>query len=77
MSIENNFMNKAAFTKLVEQAVFGMKLSYMDAILHVCDEQGIEPEDAKKYVSVVVKEKLEAEAISLHFLPSQNTLTFE
>lgn len=77
MSIENNFMSKAAFTKLVERAVFDLKLTYMDAILHVCEQQSIEPEDAKKYVSVVVKEKLEAEAISLHYLPSQNTLMFE
>jgi hypothetical protein len=77
MTIENNFMNKAAFTKLVENAAREMKLPYMDAILHICQENNIEPEDAKKYVSVIIKEKLEGEAISLNFLPSQNTLIFE
>ena len=46
----------------------------MEAILHVCDKNGIEPEDVKKFVSPVIKNKVEAEAMNLNFLPKQNTL---
>ena len=46
----------------------------MEEILHVCDKNGIEPEDVKKFVSPVIKNKVEAEAMNLNFLPKQNTL---
>ena len=75
--IEKKFMNRSAFTKHVEEAVFTKGLSYIDAVVYVCEAQSIDPEDVKKFISPVVKEKIEAEAISLNFLPKQNTLPFE
>jgi len=75
--IEQKFMNRASFTKMVEEAVFKKKLSYIDAVVHVCENQEIDPEDSKKFISPVIKDKLEAEAIRLNFLPRQNTLIFE
>lgn len=75
--IENQFMNRSSFTKLVESSVFQMKLSYIDAVVHVCETQSIDPEDVKKFISPVVKDKIEAEAIGLNCLPRQNTLTFD
>lgn len=75
--IDNKFMNRAMFTKMVEEVVFKKKLSYIDAVVHVCEHYGIDPEDSKKFISPVVKEKLEGEAIRLNLLPRQNTLMFE
>lgn len=75
--IDTQFMNRSTFTKLVETAVLKKKLSYIDAVIHICDEQGIDPQDSKKFVSPVIKDKLEAEAMSLNLLPRQNTLIFE
>jgi len=75
--IEKNFMSRNIFTKLVEDAVIKKRLSYMDAIIHICEEENIDPEDTKKYLSPSIKSKLEAEAIELNLLPSQNTLIFE
>lgn len=46
----------------------------MDAIIEVCDDKDIDLEDVRKYISPVIKEKLEAEAMRLNFLPRQNTL---
>jgi hypothetical protein len=72
MSEENkselDFMSKPKFSKLVEDAVYRLRLSYMDAVIHCCEENGIEVEDARKYVSTVIKSKLEAEAMRLNFL---------
>ena len=46
----------------------------MDAILYLCEKNSLEPEDMKKFVSPIIKDKLEAEAMQLNFLPKQNTL---
>ena len=51
-----------------------MKLPYMDAILHVCNKNDIEPEDVRKFISPVIKDKLEAEAMDLNFLPKKNSI---
>jgi hypothetical protein len=75
--IETNFMNKTKFSRLVESQVLDRKLSYIDAIVEVCKETNIDVEDVKKFISPVIKEKLEAEAMQLNFLPRQNTLCFE
>lgn len=75
--LELEFMNRASFTKLIEDAVHSRNMTYLDAIVLICSEQGIELEDVKKFVSPVIKDKLEAEAIGLNLLPRQNTLIFE
>lgn len=69
MTIEENFLNKSRFAKLIESTVSELKISYMDAILHVCEENNIEPEDVSKFISPIIKGKVEAEAMSLNFLP--------
>ena len=74
MTIEQEFLTKSKFTKMVEETVNELKLSYMDAILYLCEKNQLEPEDMKKFVSPIIKDKLEAEAMQLNFLPKQNTL---
>ena len=68
------FMTKAKFSKLVEDIVRKGGVSHMDAIIHLCEKHGIELEDCKKYVSPVIKEKLEVEAMNLNFFPKGNEL---
>ncbi len=71
------FMNRSRFTKLIESQVLEKRLSYIDAVVEVCDITNIDPEDVKKFISPVVKEKIEAEAMKLNYLPKQNELVFE
>ena len=47
----------------------------MDAVLHLCEKYLIEPEDAKKYVSKVIKGKIEVEAMNLNYLKGNNEST--
>jgi hypothetical protein len=68
------FMTKSKFSKLIEAVVRQHRMSHMDAILHLCEKHNIEPEDCKKYVSNVIKEKLEVEAMNLNYFPKQNEL---
>ncbi len=74
MTVEQEFLTKSKFTKMVEQTVIDLKISYMDAILYLCEKNQLEPEDMKKFVSPIIKDKLEAEAMQLNYLPKQNTL---
>ena len=72
--IEDNFLTKAKFTKLIESTVSELKIPYMDAVLHLCDKNDIEPEDVKKFISPIIRDKIEAEAMNLNFLPKQNSI---
>jgi hypothetical protein len=74
MTIESHFLNKSKFTKLIEGTVSDLRLSYMDAVLHLCEENNIEPEDVSKFISPIIKSKLEAEAMNLNFLPKTNSI---
>ena len=74
MKVEEQFLTKSKFTKLIEGTVSDMKIPYMDAILHVCNKNDIEPEDVRKFISPVIKDKLEAEAMDLNFLPKKNSI---
>ena len=59
---------------MVEQTVKELNIPYMEAVLHLCEKNSIEPEDAKKFVSPIIRDKIEAEAMALNFLPKINTL---
>ncbi len=72
--MSEEFLSKSKFSKMIEEAVVQKKLSYMDAILDICEKNDIEPEDVRKFVSPVIKDKLEAEAMSLNLLPKTNSL---
>ena len=74
MTIEQEFLTKSKFTVLVEKTVGELKIGYMDAVLHLCEKNDLEPEDMKKFVSPIIQDKIEAEAMALNFLPKQNTL---
>lgn len=75
--IESKFLTKSKFSVLIENAVIKQKMSYMDAVLDVCDKNAIDPEDVKKFISTPIRDKIEAEAMRLNFLPKGNTLLFE
>tara|TARA_B100000965_G_scaffold381874_1_gene379730 strand:+ start:323 stop:565 length:243 start_codon:yes stop_codon:yes gene_type:complete len=74
MKIEEQFLTKSKFTKLIEHTVADLKIPYMDAILKVCETNDIEIEDIRKFISPVIKDKLEAEAMDLNYLPKKNSI---
>ena len=72
--IEEKFLNKSKFTEIVEETVIEKQLSYMDAVLYICEMNSIDLEDVKKFISPIIKGKIEAEAMALNFLPKQAQL---
>jgi len=73
----SNFLTKSKFSQMVEVTVRDKNMSYMDAVIYICEENKLEIEDCKKYLSNIVKDKIEVEAMKLNFLPSQNTLPID
>jgi hypothetical protein len=71
-SIDEPFMNKKRFSKLVENAVIHKRLDYMDAIVYICEETGVEVEDVKKYLSPHIVANLEDEALKLNCLDKEH-----
>ena len=57
------------FYQKINQLVDDTKLSYMDAILHYCDQNGMEPETAAQLVNTKLKAQIREEAEVLNFLP--------
>ena len=56
------------YTKIVK-LVQDTKLSYMDAVLHYCDQNNMEPETAAQLVNTKLKAQIREEAEVLNFLP--------
>jgi len=71
-----DFLNRSEFTKLVEKAVRDDHMTYMDAVLNICDKNSIDPEDVKKFIGAQLQSKLEVEAMDLNLLPKKATLDF-
>ena len=74
---KEQFMNRSKFSKIIETQVLEKKLGYIDAVVEACEITNIDPQDVKKFISPIIKEKIEAEARKLNFLPKQNELIFE
>lgn len=72
--MDENFLTKPKFTKMVEQEVFDKRVSYMEAVIIICEAHNIELDDVRKFIASPIKDKIEAEAMKLNFLPQQNVL---
>lgn len=71
---DKQFLTKARFAKLIEDTVLSHKSTYIDAVIHVCESYNVEIEEVRKFISPIIKDKIEAEAMKLNFLPRSNTL---
>ena len=56
------------FTK-IQELVQETRLSYMDAVPHYCDQNGMEPETAAQLVNTKLKAQIREEAEELNFFP--------
>ena len=46
----------------------------MEAVVLVCENNDIDVADIKKFISTSIKDKIEAEAMDLNFLPKKNSI---
>jgi|TARA_B110000977_G_C10873401_1_gene414552 hypothetical protein len=68
-------MNTAkTFSLEIENIAKDKRISHMEAVLWYCTKQGIEPDTVGTLISKSLKEKIEANARDLNFLPRQAQL---
>ena len=74
---EKQFLTKAKFAKLIEDTVHKHRSTYMEAVIHVCEQNDVEIEEVRKFITPIIKDKIEAEAMKLNYLPRLNTLPID
>lgn len=57
-----------------ELLVLSDGLTYIEAIIQICDDLDVDPEDIAKMVTGALRDKLEAEAQRNNILPKPNSL---
>ena len=62
------------FTLEIENIVKDKNLTHMEAVLWYCQKEGIEPDTVGSLISKGLKQKIEANARELNFLPKQAQL---
>ena len=68
-ALENKFFCPARFTQEIESLVQETKsMTYIDAIIHFCEKNGIDVEFVPKLITKPLKEKIKYEAMELNFL---------
>jgi len=70
----DNVLTKKKFTKLVEDKVVSHRVGYIDAVLEVCKDRELDPLDVSGLISPIIKDKIQAEAMSLNLIKGGNTL---
>jgi uncharacterized protein YdhG (YjbR/CyaY superfamily) len=70
-------ISKQELALKAERLVQSDKLTYLEAIIQICDELDVDPEDMAKMVVGPLKDKLEAEAQRANILPKPNSLFSE
>ena len=63
-----------SFSLKIEDIVKEKEITHMEAVLWYCTDQEIEPDSVKGLISKPLKEKIEADARDLNFLPRQAQL---
>ena len=59
---------------MIENLVKEKNITHMEAVLDYCHRQGIEPDTVSSLISKGLKQKIEADARELNFLPRQAQL---
>tara|TARA_R110002072_G_scaffold54950_1_gene143630 strand:- start:296 stop:514 length:219 start_codon:yes stop_codon:yes gene_type:complete len=62
------------FSLEIESIAKEKKVTHMEAVLWYCKKEGIEPDTVSSLISKSLKEKIEANARDLNFLPRQAQL---
>ena len=61
----------------IENIVKEKNISHMDAVLWYCEQEGLQLEGINSLISKALKEKIEANARELNFLPRQAKLPIQ
>ena len=61
-------LTKKRFAEQIETIVLEKGINYIDAIVHFCETQHLDPESVKNLITPPLKEKIESDAMSYNLL---------
>lgn len=64
--LETPIITKKRFSTMVEEKVKALLVNYIEAVLIVCDERELPPEDIKRLLNPSIIGKIEAEALEVN-----------
>ena len=62
------------FILTIEELVKTKRLTYMEAVVYYCEMNQLEPASITKWIDRSLKEKLQADAENLNYLPKSSKL---
>ena len=72
MGIKMN--NSMVFMENIENLVQQTKMTYIDAVMHYCEENKLDPETAGKMIGGKLKQNIQDEAEDLHLIQRTSKL---
>ena len=72
MGIKMN--NSMIFMEKIESLVQQTRMTYIDAVMHYCEENKLEPETAGKMIGGKLKQNIQDEAEDLHLIQRTSKL---
>lgn len=67
-------INPEQISNIIERTVAARKISFMEAVLELCEEEGIDVTMVSKHLSQPIKENIEREAMEVNLLPRRKSL---
>lgn len=68
------FNTATEFSLHIENIVKEKRITHMDAVLHYCEENQIDPQDVASLINKSLKDKIENNFRELNYLPKQAQL---
>ena len=66
--------NSMVFMENIESLVQQTRMTYIDAVMHYCEENKLEPETAGKMIGGKLKQNIQDEAEDLHLIERTSKL---
>jgi hypothetical protein len=76
MGIVFNMINPTQISTLIERMVSTRNMTYMDAVLELCEDEGVDAHLISKHLSKPIIENIEREARDVNLLPKKKSLPF-
>lgn len=68
------FENAAQFSMHIEQLAADKRMTHMEAVLHYCAQNYLEPDEVKSLINKPLRDKIAEDARAANLLPRQATL---
>ena len=62
------------FSIIIEELVNTKRLTHLEAVIHYCEQEGLEAHTITRWISPTMKEKIQYDAEQLNYLPKTSSL---